>query len=937
MDELGQATVPTISIKLKPLRGLLELKDNDKLVSRLTSVDWAFTEDNTTYLSHDLHPYPSKFIPQIPANFIAALSLPGETVWDPFGGSGTTAFEALLQGRAAVSTDANPIATLVATAKCCTLSPEQVHVLTKLGERFNVLANSKGDASTILSTNLPAIQARIPSIPNVDRWFHPRSVEELAYLALEIERFEDPTLKTFAQTSFSAIVVKASWQDGETRYSSKPRDVQRGEVFKLFSHHLLRAIAKHKPIHTLLGYRKASVETLDLRHLSPSDDEGSNGGLSKESVDLIVTSPPYANANDYHLYHRFRLFWLGQDPLSLASCEIGSHLRHQRETTGFEGYLNEMMACLRTMYLCLRPGRFAVIVVGDSVFEGETICTADELAKGAQNIGFSNVALLERSVHRTKRSFIPPARRARAERILVLRKPPRRLSVSLRPVRYKLWNYEEFLLRKEVTALLGRTVPTTRTPPSIQVGPFELDRLRRLTFTDTVKIAGGAAFRTWQSVLENGDSSLAKENARKDPKYVTHGIHPYKGKFYPQLAKSLLNLSGVTEGKVLDPFCGSGTVLLEAQLNGLDAVGFDLNPLAVLIAGAKTAIVTKDLYKVDLCIHDFLDDIKVDKSTQSDLRRFPASCLDEILSWFPLPVARSLGWILNQIERVPIISLQQALKVCLSSIIRDVSQQDPKDLRIRRRKQPLENAPTLSLFIGRVVDLRRRLRDFAVRKVSCPNSIGAARVILGDSGQWSGFSGNDVRSNSIDVVVTSPPYATALPYIDTDRLSLLTILGIPSKERSSLERALTGSREIQLSERKHLEEMIENAGVDLVGSPSALKVARNVYSLNLKADTGFRRKNMGALLLRYFRGLYSTLKSVDKAVKSGSSLFIVLGNNYTTVESKRVVIENTKYIVEMGTGLGWTLVEEIPITVTKEGLRHAKHSITKNSVVWFRS
>src|SRR5690606_32374291 len=92
----------------------------------------------------------------------------------------------------------------------------------------------------------------------------------------------------------------------------------------------------------------AKFEVLDLRQ--QFDD---NAPISKNSVSLIVTSPPYPNAYDYHLYHRFRLFWLGYDPRMLAKVEVGSHLRHQKEATGFDQYVEEMTLCLRNFWWAL--------------------------------------------------------------------------------------------------------------------------------------------------------------------------------------------------------------------------------------------------------------------------------------------------------------------------------------------------------------------------------------------------------------------------------------------------------------------------------------------------------------------------------------------------------------------------------------------------------
>ena len=77
-------------------------------------------------------------------------------------------------------------------------------------------------------------------------------------------------------------------------------------------------------------------------------------------------------------------------------------------------------------------------------------------------------------------------------------------------------------------------------------------------------------------------------NQSKRSTYYTHGFHPYPAKFTPQIVNKYFNLYCKPGFKVLDPFCGSGTVLVEGVLNGLDSVGIDLNPIAYIISRAKT-------------------------------------------------------------------------------------------------------------------------------------------------------------------------------------------------------------------------------------------------------------------------------------------------------------------------------------------------------------
>ncbi|HBU05690.1 MAG TPA: restriction endonuclease, partial [Nitrospiraceae bacterium] len=208
-----------------------------------------------------------------------------------------------------------------------------------------------------------------------------------------------------ALLALSKIILAVSFQDSETRYSSKPRKIPQGETLNRFLvalNNILRNVAKTQPI---LRYGTCEFITADTRQLG-------NGVCKPDSIDLIVTSPPYGNAMDYHLYHRFRLLWLGQDPLQLAKIEIGSHLRHQKESSGFDSYLEDMEQSLAGMYRVLKPGRYAVLVVGDAIYKSNLYKGAESLSDISNKLGFETACIIERKIHTTKRSFVAAGRRA---------------------------------------------------------------------------------------------------------------------------------------------------------------------------------------------------------------------------------------------------------------------------------------------------------------------------------------------------------------------------------------------------------------------------------------------------------------------------------------------------------------------------------------------
>ena len=76
-------------------------------------------------------------------------------------------------------------------------------------------------------------------------------------------------------------------------------------------------------------------------------------------------------------------------------------------------------------------------------------------------------------------------------------------------------------------------------------------------------------------------------------RYATHGLHEYRGKFFPQLVRALMNIARLPENAVvLDPMCGSGTTLVEARLSGRKGYGLDMNPLSVFITDVKCRALT---------------------------------------------------------------------------------------------------------------------------------------------------------------------------------------------------------------------------------------------------------------------------------------------------------------------------------------------------------
>ena len=426
-----------------------DLQDSESVIASLVALDWSFTDDDTQYLTHDLHPYPAKFIPQIPAHLIAGLSVRGDVICDPFGGSATTAIEAVRLGRRAVSFDANPLSALIGRVKTGHMTSDVRADLNQLTAAVHGHVTSAVKKRPDWSHDLRTRHQRyVPDIPNFEKWFEACVVGELALLRHLIDRTTEGLARDAALLALSRIIVRVSNQDSETRYVSASKTVRPTLTLTAFLESLGTVTRRLETAAIDLQCADARFLTGDARTELPSI-------VGDNTVDLIVTSPPYPNATDYHLYHRFRLFWLGFDPRALGRIEIGSHLRHQRNRTGFDEFCTEMADVLHGCFRILLPGRYAVFVVGDALFKGEHFSMSDAICDAARTAGFSVCGTIGRRVHDTKRSFAKPARRARDERLVVLRRPDRTAKVVLSPPAYRMWAHEAVLRHREIEALTG--------------------------------------------------------------------------------------------------------------------------------------------------------------------------------------------------------------------------------------------------------------------------------------------------------------------------------------------------------------------------------------------------------------------------------------------------------------------------------------------------
>lgn len=297
-------------------------------------------------------------------------------------------------------------------------------------------------------------------------------------------------------------------------------------------------------------------------------------------------------------------------------------------------------------------------------------------------------------------------------------------------------------------------------------------------------------------IERGGDRALSEVLAEalrapeRDPdaaQTFTHPFHTYPARMDPAAVRALLAGLAVT-GAVLDPFCGSGTTLVEARAAGLAATGNDLNPLAAAIARAKTWTAPQSRRRALLetaraIAAETLEEGKAARRAghrQAPLRRAgknPSSRDRRIAEWFAPHVRRELEQLAALIDGETDRELREHLRIVLSSILYKVSRR-ASDTDPRRVERNIARGNPSRLFAARAELLCAGLDELAARRGPMP------RILVGDARRL------EVADGLFELAITSPPYAGTYDYADLHGLRM-TFLGIDAEK---LERREMGPR-----------------------------------------------------------------------------------------------------------------------------------------------
>ncbi len=263
---------------------------------------WDFIGENTKEYTHGYHTYPAMMIPQIVRNLLEEFTDKNtKLLFDPYVGSGTSLVEAKLKGIHAIGTDLNPLARLISRAKTNVLSIEE---LKQNIDRFKKLF--------LESQNYKKIEPDIPNFSIIDTWFKQRNKQDLGYIKSFISNIQDSNIKDFFLTAFSETIRKVSMtRQGEFKLYRIPEEKRHSfnpDTFQIMLDKLETNLRGYLEINSNL--KEVSVKIYDFN----TSDVIPKNILPENTVDIIITSPPYGDSHTTVAYGQFSRLsneWLG--------------------------------------------------------------------------------------------------------------------------------------------------------------------------------------------------------------------------------------------------------------------------------------------------------------------------------------------------------------------------------------------------------------------------------------------------------------------------------------------------------------------------------------------------------------------------------------------------------------------------------------------------
>jgi len=358
----------------------------------------------------------------------------------------------------------------------------------------------------------------------------------------------------------------------------------------------------------------------------------------------------------------------------------------------------------------------------------------------------------------------------------------------------------------------------------------------------------------------------------------TNCFHSYPAMMIPQVAGRLIDKYGEGAKLLFDPYCGTGTSLVEANLRGIDAIGTDLNPLAILITRAKTTPI--DLEILDLCLKSF-NDCMFQTAFGSQAKNVVPPSFKNIDYWFAQEVQEKLATIKDYIEGIADAIVANFFKVAFSETVRKCSwtrNGEFKLFRMTGNQMKDFNPDVFGIMEDKLSRNRRGLEHFMADRRD-----NAYSLIL-NFNTVKGIPTNRLHEESVDIIVTSPPYGDSRTTVAYGQFSRLSSQWLGFEDANQVDNRLMGGQR----KKEKMEFSIE------VLDKSIAKVCE-------------KDENRARDVTSFYSDYKSSIDNISKLLRKGGHACYVVGNRRV----KKTTLPTDEITAELFRANGFEHVETI--------------------------
>ena len=352
----------------------------------LEQINWDFFDYNSSKYPLEISSIPwyiATFPAPIPKFLIGMLTESGETVLDPFGGAGTTCYEAIKQNRTFLYNDINPFAVelvsaLILAVRLAIQAPSCLEELTNKDIVALQNASLWEDESPYMvedcgpDRDLEMELAKRHIVSDAVYWYHRKTlIELLAIWDLIHDRNENPEICKIRKLAFSNILKETCSQRDHFTYitdNCKPRKFVYVNAVKAYTSMMLRinrSVTELFHNYQIVNEDNRLNAVID-RSVIRNGDARDLSWIQDESVDLVLTSPPYLCVQDYIKTMRLQdLFFHGEDLAKLSKCEIGARTKRKgKQDRVVNTFYQDIHASISEIDRVLRPNKYFCMVIG---------------------------------------------------------------------------------------------------------------------------------------------------------------------------------------------------------------------------------------------------------------------------------------------------------------------------------------------------------------------------------------------------------------------------------------------------------------------------------------------------------------------------------------------------------------------------------------------